>query len=149
MESPPSEANAKDYRAQALTSTILHARLSDLSSKQQDHCVTEIPRRGRTSGRLRTVEVELEFETPSLWPPKEATLLCSAQKEVANIVGRARCVRSDGDFVDSSEGCQTARKLLPIKLFALNSFANSCGLSLAVILPEDMMPFSSLENEGV
>jgi hypothetical protein len=30
-ESPPAAASAKAYRAQALTSTVLHARLSDLA----------------------------------------------------------------------------------------------------------------------
>lgn len=64
VESPPSAAVAKEYRARALTSTVLHAGLSDRRRN---------PRGGRTCGAVRTVEVERELESPQQLPPKEAT----------------------------------------------------------------------------
>jgi hypothetical protein len=56
-ESPPSAAGAKEYRARALTSTVLHAALSDLPLKicgrrTPPNCTRRSDKRGCAEGWL-------------------------------------------------------------------------------------------------
>jgi hypothetical protein len=70
---PPSAASAEAHRTQVLTSTVRHAASSDLLPEIADHIRFESSGDGRTRRAVRTVEVELEFETPSLRPPQAGT----------------------------------------------------------------------------
>jgi len=56
-ESPPPAASAEAYRAQALTSTALHAHMSDLSRSDRNDHTSEFPNpvgQGGMCGRLRS-----------------------------------------------------------------------------------------------
>jgi len=69
-ESPPSAASANAFRAQALTSTVLHAASSDLLPGIADNIHCEFPRgRSDKRGWAGRFEVEHVLEIPQHLPP--------------------------------------------------------------------------------
>jgi hypothetical protein len=85
--------------------------LSDLplSIAQRSRCRNAQGRSG--SGAVRTVEVELEFETPTDKPPKAGTrYLSRLQKAVPNFDRPAGGVHSGSHCSYSSQGTRTARE---------------------------------------
>jgi hypothetical protein len=84
--------------------------LSDLplSIAQRSRCRNAQGRSG--SGAVRTVEVELEFETPTDRPPKAGTrMVFPLHKAGANPIGPASGVHSGNPFPYSSKGTRTVR----------------------------------------
>jgi hypothetical protein len=67
------------------------------------------PTPGWTSGAARTVEVELEFETPSLWPPQAGTH-CPAPDGFPEHCQASRVRAERQRSLNSSKRGQTARK---------------------------------------
>ena len=104
-ESPPSAADAKDFRAHARPQPSEATPACPTSRAEfTAAALPKFPGGGRTSGAVRTVEVEPEFETPTVWPPKAATrLFFRLQKAFANIVRPASGVRSANAFAYSSK----------------------------------------------
>ena len=87
-ESPPAAAGAEAYRARALTSTVLHAGLSDLAFQNCRRRSHRDSGGGRTSGAVRTVEVERGLESPQRLPPKEATRLSACRRNSRTFSGQ-------------------------------------------------------------
>jgi len=116
-ECPPSAVSAEEYRAQALTSTVLHAASSDLRPGIADDIRGEFPAEGRTSGDARTVEVEREFETPSRWPPKAGTTPFHCGRKSRTLAGRPVAIEASARSSIRARERPSARKLSPINLF--------------------------------
>jgi hypothetical protein len=87
-ESPPAAASAEAYRARALTSSVLHAGLSDLPSISAYGERLQINCGGRASGAVRTVEVERGLESPWQLSPKEATRLPARRRNSQTVSGQ-------------------------------------------------------------
>jgi len=82
------------------------------------------------SGAARTVEVELEFETPQPHPPKAGTQSSSRlQKALPNIFRRAKCFRSANASSYSSKRSRTAPRSQRKKFISL-----SCELLVLIVM---------------
>jgi len=103
--SPRAAAIAKEFRAHARPQPFLHARLSDLPRPVGSGSVIAIPRRGRTSGAVRTVEGEHVLETLTSKPPKAGTRIYAVCRMRARILSGQPAM-----FAAATRSCIRARE---------------------------------------
>jgi hypothetical protein len=112
-ESPPSAASATAFRAQALTSTVRHAALSDLACAFADGgrpVVTEEEvRQGGLCGRLRSNPSSKLLHAGR----RRRELIDPLQTDFPTIFGPASGARIASPFTHSSRGMPLGTKALP------------------------------------